>query len=333
MLWLGSGFKQRADLQVAGTLLRPLRRLTTLRRPSQQDFGSLAQVRNWYAEELRFAGPVESEAVVQAFASVPRERFLGPGPWRVRDDATRGDGYQTTADADPRHVYHNVLVALDAHRRINNGSPSLWAFLLDRLGLTAGESVLHLGCGTGYYSAILAELVGVDGHVAAVEQDPGLAERARGALAEWRQVTVVQADGATFSAGPRDVVVVSAGATHPPPSWLGALRPGGRLLFPLTSQRLGGFMLKVTRAGTGERLPAELLCRAWFIPFTGARDAALDARLATAIEAGHADLVRSVRLDRHVPDGSCWLHGDGFCVSWRDPDPDGGAQADAGRPP
>ena len=34
----------------------------------------LAQLRAWYAEELRFAGPVESEAVVRAFASVPRER-------------------------------------------------------------------------------------------------------------------------------------------------------------------------------------------------------------------------------------------------------------------
>ena len=143
---------------------------------------------------------------------------------------------------------------------------------------------------------------------------------------------MVQADGAAFSAGPQDAIVVSAGATHPLPAWLSALRPGGRLLFPLTSQRLGGYMLKVTRAGAGERLAAELLCRAWFIPFTGGRDAVLDARLATAIEGGHGDLVRSLRLDRHVPDGSCWLHGDGFCVSWRDPDPVEGGPADTGRP-
>ena len=291
-----------------------------MRSPGHDRFGSLAQVRAWYAEELRFAGPVESEAVVQAFASVPRERFLGPGPWRIHDDPRRG-GYRTTPDADPRQVYHNVLVALDEARGINNGSPSLWAFALDRLGVAAGEAVLHLGCGTGYYSAILAELAGPDGHVVAVEQDGALVERAREALGAWQQVAVVQADGAAFTAGPRDVVVVSAGATHPLPAWLAALRPGGRLLFPLTSKRLGGFMLKVTRAGAGERLAAELLCRAWFIPFSGGRDAALDARLATAIEGGHNDLVRSLRLDRHVPDGSCWLHGDGFCLSWREPDP------------
>jgi protein-L-isoaspartate(D-aspartate) O-methyltransferase len=294
--------------------------------------GSLAQVRAWYAEELRFAGPVASEAVVRAFASVPRERFLGPGPWRINDDARRG-GYRTTPDADPRHVYHNVLVALDETRRINNGSPSLWAFALDQLGVAAGDAVLHVGCGTGYYSAILAELAGPDGHVVAVEQYADLAAKAREALADWPQAAVAEADGAAFSAGPRDVIVASAGATHPLPAWLEALRPGGRLLFPLTSQRLGGFMLKVTRAGGGQRLAAELLCRAWFIPFTGGRDAALDERLATAIEGGHSDLVRSLRLDRHVPDGSCWLHGDGFCLSWRDPDPADRAPANANRQP
>jgi protein-L-isoaspartate(D-aspartate) O-methyltransferase len=285
-------------------------------------FGSLAQVRAWYAEELRFAGPVASEAVVRAFATVPRERFLGPGPWRILSDADRG-GYRSTPDADPRHVYHNVLVALDETRRINNGSPSLWAYVLDRLALAPRETVLHLGCGTGYYSAIMAELVGPQGRVAAVEQDAALAERARVGLAGWPQTTPIRADGSSFSAGPRDVIVASAGATHPMPGWLATLRPRGRLLFPLTSQRLGGYMLMVTRTGAGERLHAELLCRAWFIPFSGARDAALDTRLATAIEGGHADLVRSLRLDRHVPDGSCWLHGDGFCVSWRDPDPPG----------
>ena len=303
---------------------------TGMRRPGQDRFGSLAQVRTWYAEELRFAGPVESEAVVRAFASVPRERFLGPGPWRLRSDAR--DGYRTTADADPRHVYHNVLVAVDETRKINNGSPSLWAFALDHLDIATGEAVLHLGCGTGYYSAILAELVGADGHVIAVEQDAGLAERARDALAGWQQVTAIHADGASFTAGPRDVIVVSAGATHPLPAWLAALRPGGRLLFPLTSRRLGGYMLKVTRIGAGDRLAAALLCRAWFIPFAGGRDAAVDALLATAIEGGHGDLVRSLRLDRHVADGSCWVHGDGFCLSWREPDPVEGEPAGTGRP-
>ena len=91
--------------------------------------------------------------------------------------------YWTTPDADPRNVYHDTLIALDAERGINNGQPSLWIALFDELGIAAGERVVHLGCGTGYYSAIAAELVGTDGTVTAIEIDAPLASRARTALA------------------------------------------------------------------------------------------------------------------------------------------------------
>jgi protein-L-isoaspartate(D-aspartate) O-methyltransferase len=278
----------------------------------------LEQLRAWYAEELRFAGPVDSDAVIRAFATVPRERFLGAGPWQIYSDSCRR-GYRATPDADPRHVYHDVLVALDAARGINNGAPSLWAYVFDQVQLAPGEQVLHLCCGTGYYSAIMAELVGASGRVTAVEHDAALATRAADALVAWPQAMAVTADGARYDTGPQDAILVSAGATHPLPIWLDALRPGSRLVFPLTSQRLGGFMLKVTRGQTADWLAADLMCRAWFVPFAGARDPDLDLRLAALIEAGHADLVRSLRRDRHAPDGSCWLHGDGFCLSWRDP--------------
>ena len=64
--------------------------------------------------------------------------------------------YWTTEDGDPRTVYHDVLIALDERRQINNGQPSLWAFLLDQLDVAVGEQALHLGCGTGYYTAVVS---------------------------------------------------------------------------------------------------------------------------------------------------------------------------------
>jgi len=91
----------------------------------------------------------------------------------------RGQDYWITDDADPRRLCHDVLVAIDEIRRLTNGQPSLWASLFDQLGLALGDRVIHIGAGTGSYSAILAEIVGPSGRVAALEIDAGLAERAR----------------------------------------------------------------------------------------------------------------------------------------------------------
>jgi protein-L-isoaspartate(D-aspartate) O-methyltransferase len=173
--------------------------------------------RRWYAEELSFSAHVGSRAVIDDFATVPRERFVGPGPWNIKSPMRMGD-YWTTADADPRHVYHDTLIALDAARRINNGQPSLWIAVFDELGLAAGDHVLHLGCGTGYYSAIAAELVGITGTVTAIEIDAILAGRARLALASWPQVSVLNTDGSRAALDPADSIIVSAGATHPLPT-------------------------------------------------------------------------------------------------------------------
>jgi protein-L-isoaspartate(D-aspartate) O-methyltransferase len=215
--------------------------------------------------------------VVNAFATVPREQFVGPGPWRIKSPMDLAE-YWSTDDHDSSHVYHDVLIALDESRAINNGQPSLWAYLFDRLDLVPGEHVLHLGCGTGYYTAIIAELVGSAGRVTAVEIDAARAERALAALADWPQVTLIQADGARTSFEPVDAIVASAGATHPQTSWLDALRPGGRLLFPMTTLRDGpGAMLLVNRR-TEEGLSARFLCRAGFIDFQGARDPATSRR-------------------------------------------------------
>ncbi len=108
--------------------------------------------------------------------------------------------------------------------------------MLDQLDIAAGAQVLHLGCGTGYYTAIMAELIGPTGKVTAIEIDASLAKKARAALMPWPQIAVGNADGASISFEPVDLVVASASATHPLPSWLDALKLGGRL----TRDLMGG---------------------------------------------------------------------------------------------
>ena len=108
---------------------------------------SLEAARRTFAEELRVVSHIGADRVVEAFAAVPRERFAGPGPWRLLHD---GDGYWSTPDANPHWLYHNVLIALDEKRRLNIGGPSLWAFHFDRIGVQEGDRVLQLGAGSGY---------------------------------------------------------------------------------------------------------------------------------------------------------------------------------------
>lgn len=173
-------------------------------------------IRQAYAEELRAVSNLQSAALVNEFATVSREHFLGLGPWQIVTPAALGErGYRTTEDADPRHLYHNVLVAIDPDRRLNNGEPSSLALWFDSLDLTPGDRVVHIGCGVGYYTAILAEVVGVKGHVTGIEVDAGLAERARSNLAQMRHVTVETGDGTHLAEDASDAIFVNAGATHP----------------------------------------------------------------------------------------------------------------------
>ncbi len=101
---------------------------------------------------------VQDPRIEAAFAAVPREDFAGPPPWRIGS----GGLFGLTSSDDPARLYEDVLVAIDAGRGINNGQPSLHAQAIGALALKEGETLLHIGAGAGYYTAILAELVGTE---------------------------------------------------------------------------------------------------------------------------------------------------------------------------
>lgn len=275
----------------------------------------LDDVRRWFAEELRTICHLRDERVVAAFAAVPRERFVGPGPWRIRHPI---DGYWTTPDDDPRHLYHNVLVALDEARGLNTGEPALWARHFDGLEIADGSRVLQIGAGAGYFTAILAELSGPTGRVDGIEIDAVLAGAAQCNLSAWPTAHVRAADASRRIEGRWDVILAFAGATTPLGWWLDGLADHGRLLLPMTANReRGGFMLRLQRNGSG--LSARSAGWVGFFPCAGARNEADEAALGRALDdrPGLAAL-RSLRRDPHDADDSCWLHGDGWCLSKRE---------------
>lgn len=270
---------------------------------------SIQQHRKFFAEFIVRGAGSSDERLIAAFSDVPREDYVGPGPWPF----FVGSGYITSIDDAPRVLYQDALIGLATDRKINNGQPSLHARCLAAAAPTDGESVIHIGAGTGYYTAILASLVGPNGRVTGFEVEQDLAARAANNLAHLPNVSV-QAESANVAAMPDcDVIYVNAGATHPPAAWLDALNIGGRLVLPLTPNEGFGVMLKVTRTGEST-YSAHAFIRAAFIPCIGARDDATSASLAAALERQSLKEVRSLRRGSQ-PDGTAWCIGSGWWLS------------------
>src|SRR5713101_8704608 len=127
--------------------------------------GDLALQRRFYAEELMATGNLKTRALVEALAAIERERFLPAGPWLVRAEGDWGGPPRQTPDADPRHVYHNLAIGIDPTRQLFNGGPGAVTTAIDALRLEPDQRVLHVGAGLGYYTAIMATIVGPKGRV------------------------------------------------------------------------------------------------------------------------------------------------------------------------
>jgi len=278
----------------------------------------LQQARLRFAKEIQQQGRINSAGLIEGLATLPRENFVGPGPWKTLRAAEMAKGYQLTPDDNPRHLYENVLVALDERRMLNNGEPLALIHFLDSLMLSAGDKLLHIGCGVGYYSAIAAHAVGPLGSVVAVEIDPALAARAQVNLQSYETVKVVADNGTLDQFGTFDAIFINAGCTRPQSIWLNQLAVGGRLLVPLTvgiptMPGIGaGSMLLVTRSES--ELRAKLTSSVGIFHCEGARSAEEETLLAKAFAGGNRQSVCRLRRDGHGLGPNCWLHTSDYCL-------------------
>jgi protein-L-isoaspartate(D-aspartate) O-methyltransferase len=234
---------------------------------------SVEQFRNFYASCMAAAarqpawppGYAWQTRLEGAFEAVPREMFLPPGPWHI--DAAPG-GYVETPNADLRFLYQDVLVAIDQKRGINNGQPSAHARFMAHLEPRPGETVVHIGAGTGYYTAILSVLVTPGGRVDAFELHEDLAARARHNLQTFDNVAITTGDATALRLPAADVIYVNAGVVRPPLNWLQALRCGGRMFVPWRPAADIGIALFIRRCASGFTVDPAM--PAWFIPCLGA---------------------------------------------------------------
>jgi protein-L-isoaspartate(D-aspartate) O-methyltransferase len=262
----------------------------------KHDVGSDAsrRMRTAYAARIAHLAGVEDARIEEAFARVVREDFLPPPPWTT---ISMGTALLTRDLAD---VYSNVLVAIDPKRGINNGEPALHAAWIDAVRPQPGEAIVHVGAGTGYYTAILSLLVEPGGRVEAFEYEADLAAQAKRNLQGCPNASVHAASAFGRALPKADIIYVNAGVLAPDVEWLRALNPGGRLIFPWQPHEGWGPAVLVSRHAEG--FAARPLMNVGFISCSGTTETVSAGNLPSEAELA---AVRSLWIRRErEPDGS-----------------------------
>ena len=172
-----------------------------------------------------------------------RERMVE----RLREQGIRDEIVLAAVRAIPRHIFVDEALAIRAYEDsalpIGFGQTISQPYVVARmceLARAGGhlDKVLEIGTGCGYQTAVLAQLAG---EVYTVERIRGLVQKARRTLLSLgvRNVRLKHGDGgADLGEGLEfDAIVVSAAAAFVPPTWVGYLREGGRLVLPLGPSR------------------------------------------------------------------------------------------------
>ncbi len=170
-----------------------------------------AEQRHHLIDQLRAEG-IRDERVLAAMGRVPREAFIGPE-------------HASTA-------YENGPLPIGEQQTISQ--PFVVALMTEALGLAGRDRLLEVGTGSGYHTAILAELAG---YVVSVERHRALYEDARRVLRAlgYSNVELHVADGTLgwVHGAPYDGIIVAAAGPAVPAALVDQLAPGGRLVIPV----------------------------------------------------------------------------------------------------
>jgi len=208
------------------------------------DGDSYGGYRTRLVETLQQKG-IRDLAVLRAIGTVPRHLFV---PESVRHRA-----------------YEDVALPIGGGQTISQ--PWVQARYLELAALSGRERVLEVGAGSGYQTALLAQLADA---VFAVERIPALAQSARAALeaAGVRNVTVLVGDGTLGwrPFAPYDAILVAAASPEIPAPLVEQLSPGGRLVIPLGNRE--NQVLTVARR-VGDQLQISTVADVRFVPLLG----------------------------------------------------------------
>lgn len=189
---------------------------------------------------------IRDPRVLRAVETVPRHRFV--------------------PEAVVQRAYEDSALPIGYGQTISQ--PSLQALYLQTLDIAAEDRVLEVGAGSGYQTALLAEL---SSNVYAVERIAELTQRARDILDElgYGNVALVTKDGTTgwSKYAPYDAILVGAAAPSVPAALVDQLKPGGRLLIPVGDRHHQ--QLTLVRTNAEGETEEEIVTGCVFVPLIG----------------------------------------------------------------
>lgn len=201
-----------------------------------------AQARELGREQLDYS-------VLAAMNRVPRHEFV-PAALRAR-------------------AYENEPLPIGRGQTISQ--PYIVALMTDLLDVDSDDVVLEVGTGSGYQAAVLAELAA---HVYTVEIVKSLARKAARRLARLGYYSITARVGNGYRGwrehAPFDAIMVTAGADHVPPPLVRQLKPGGKMIIPVSSGLFAQYLLLVDKTLAGDVETRQLL-PVQFVPLTGDR--------------------------------------------------------------
>jgi len=213
------------------------------------DDANTLQERNWMVARQLEARGIRDARVIAAMKRIPRHAFV--------------------AAAMRREAYEDSPLPIEEGQTISQ--PYIVALMLEAARLGAGDRMLEVGAGSGYASAVAAQLVA---HVDAVERHARLVELARERLARLgiANVDIHVGDGSTGwrSGAPYDAIVVAAAGPRVPAALREQLAVGGRLVIPVASGYGAQRLVLVERRGDAEWHEDDL-GGVMFVPLVGAQ--------------------------------------------------------------
>lgn len=163
-------------------------------------------------------GYVKSQSIIDACKAVDRRDFI---PDDLKDRA-----------------YENVALPIGYKQTISQ--PLVVVFMLELLGIRSGEKVLEIGTGSGWKTALLAQLVGDQGRVYSIERVGELQNIAKKHLAKYAfeekgVLALIGGDGfyGYPEHAPYDKIIAAASAKEIPDAWKEQIKIGGRIVAPV----------------------------------------------------------------------------------------------------